>query len=41
LGPNGLSRNLCGMREFRDRPIGHKIGAEWPVTASVRNVRMP
>ena len=27
--------------EFRDRPIGHKIGAKWPVTESVRNARIP
>ena len=34
--PNGLSRNLSGMREFRDRPSDHKIEAEWPVTEYVR-----
>ena len=40
LQPNGLSRNLYGMRKFRDRPIDHKIAAEWPVKESVRNARI-
>lgn len=32
LQPNGLSRNLYGMREFCDGPTGHKNEAECPVT---------
>jgi hypothetical protein len=39
--PNGLSRNLRRMREIRDRPIGHKIYATWPVTESAQNARNP
>ena len=41
VGPNGLSRNLCKLREFRDRPFWVPSGADWPVAESARTARIP